>query len=91
MKEDQLPELGYEVQMGLCPHWTNLSPLYSMFALETVSEGCPKQCWRASQLFSTVADLGSVLKLTSQQFFIWQCRHTLRILPLFVEMDKYVQ
>lgn len=55
--------------MGLCPHCTNLSPLYSRFALETASEEYLKLQWRASQLFSTVDDWGSMLKLTSQLFF----------------------
>lgn len=67
-----MPELGSEVKMDLCPHCTNLSPLYNRFALETASEGCPEQRWRASQLFSTVVGWGSVLKLTSQLFFLFR-------------------
>lgn len=58
MNEGQVPEQGSEVQMGLCLHFTNLSPLYSRFALETSSEGCLKQHRRASQLFSTMDDWG---------------------------------
>lgn len=89
MKEGQAPELGSEVQIGLCLH--KLKPSLWQVSPETASEGCPKQHWRASQLFSTVAGWGSELKLTSQLFFIWQRRHTIRIFPLSVETDKYIR